>query len=126
LTKIQRNLLVIHWARTMLVLSLPFAFMVRTNIMMDMFIVISTGQIGLIVLVVLLEIVYSKQIVEDKMDNLLFPIGLMILAVLIELAFAISLRYVDGLILGIHVSFVIGLSAIEAGLMVIEYTRESP
>jgi hypothetical protein len=110
----------------MLVLSLPFAFMVRTNIMMDMFIVISTGQIGLIVLVVLLEIVYSKQIVEDKMDNLLFPIGLMILAVLIELAFAISLRYVDGLILGIHVSFVIGLSAIEAGLMVIEYTRESP
>ena len=126
MTKIQRNLLVIHWARTMLVLSLPFAFMVRTNIMMDMFIVISTGQIGLIVLVVLLEIVYSKQIVEDKMDNLLFPIGLMILAVLIELAFAISLRYVDGLILGIHVSFVIGLSAIEAGLMVIEYTRESP
>ena len=126
MTKIQRNLLVIHWARTMLVLSLPFAFMVRTNIMMDMFIVISTGQIGLIVLVVLLEIVYSKQIVEDKMDNLLFPIGLMILAVLIELAFASSLRYVDGLILGIHVSFVIGLSAIEAGLMVIEYTRESP
>lgn len=126
MTKIQRNLLVIHWARTMLVLSLPFAFMVRTNIMMDMFIVISTGQIGLIVLVVLLEIVYSKQIVEDKMDNLLFPIGLMILAVLIELAFAISLRYVDGLILGIHVSFVIGLSAIEAGLMVIDYTRESP
>jgi hypothetical protein len=131
LTKIQKNLAVIHWTRTVLVLSLPVAFdieqsYIMSQFMMDMIVVIRTGSLGLIVLVVLLEIIYSKQLAEEKMESLLFPFGLMIAAVLIELVFASSLRYIDGLMLGIHVNFVIGLSAVEAGLIVIHYTRDSP
>ncbi|NHI90019.1 MAG: hypothetical protein EAX87_10890 [Candidatus Thorarchaeota archaeon] len=131
MTKIQRNLGVIHAARTVLVLSLIIALEVRQSYILsqfpwDMVVVIRAGPYGLIVLVALLEGIFGKQLVEEKMDDLRIPFCLMVLAVLIELTFAGSLRSIDGLILGIHVSFVIGLSAVEAVLLAIEYTQDSP
>ncbi|NHI90017.1 MAG: hypothetical protein EAX87_10880 [Candidatus Thorarchaeota archaeon] len=79
------------------------------------------GAIGFGISVAVLEFYYAVRLYEGKVDPLFRPLIVMIMAILLELALVSPPRLVENLVLSIHVSFVIGLSVTEVGLIALHF-----
>jgi hypothetical protein len=122
-----RILALIHIARGLLILPIPIV--VYSQFMSyrpsipgpDIAMVSPLIPLVFLVILVIIEFYNASQLLGKKFQDLLVPLCTMFLVVMTELAFPIGLTVVDKIGLAIHISFVIGLSVVESGLIILYY-----
>ncbi len=121
-----RFLALIHIARGILILPIPIAVYSQFRFSLsnippgvDIYIVAPFVPIVFLAILAIIEFYNANQLLSQKLEDLLVPLITMFLVVLIELIIPIGLSVVDKYVLAIHICFVIGLSVVEIGLVVL-------
>jgi hypothetical protein len=118
-----KSLGLIHAARGALIVPLPVAVWIQFSYAASQnpWVGRPYSLLALLIVAVVLEFSCATQLIREKLkpSDLYIPLATMILTIVVEFLAATSLGLIDSMILSMHISSVVGLSVIEAGLIIL-------